>query len=269
MSTYRPPRERFRRAVRRLIIAVVALVAVWLLFENIVASAIHSNRQRHLSGSFQEPKPTVRAGDAVAVLQIPKLGVNQVVVEGASVNHLRGGPVRVSDGALPGAAGTMVMLGHRAGYGGPFARLDEIVPGDEVVVQARNGPIVRYVVSDVLRDAQVADLPLIDDGRSHLALVTSEGDRLSGAQLVVMAESPPLNDDPAQLPDLRSAAFERQPLGIDTALFNIAAVGGALCWVFLRRRVGFVVAACITSPVAVAAALWLMLMLDAVRPLTR
>lgn len=262
-------RARLRRAGRRLALSAVALIAVWLLFDHVAADAIHSNRQRHLSGSFQAPKPTVRPGDAVAVLQIPALGVNQVVVEGATVNHLRGGPVRVTDGALPGAPGSMVVLGHRHGYGAPFERLDEMVPGDQVVVQARNGPIVRYVVSNVLRDAQLADLPLVDDGQSHLVLVTSEGDRLSGAQLVVVADSPPVTDDPTKRPDLRSAAFERQPLGIDTALFNIAAIGAALCWVFLRSRVGTVTAACLTAPVAVAAALWLMLMLDAVRPLTR
>jgi sortase A len=242
---------------------------VWFGFEGLAAGALNSQRQRHLSGSFQAPKPTVRPGDAVAVIQIPILGVNEVVVEGASVDHLRGGPVRLTDGAMPGEAGALVILGHRAGYGAEFSRLTDLIPGNDVVVQARNGPIVDYKVVELRSDVALGDIEPAADDVARLLLITADGDRLSGGVDVVIAETAPVNDAEVRQPDLASAAFERQPLGIDAALFNISAIGAGLCWVFLRRRLSAVMAVCLTAPVAVTAALFMMFMLDNIRPLMR
>jgi sortase A len=261
--------HRLRQGAR--VLAAVAAVAaiVWFGFERLAAGALNDQRQRHLSGSFQSPKPAVRPGDAVAVIQIPSLDVNAVLVEGATVDHLRGGPARLTDGAMPGEAGAMVILGHRAGYGAEFKRITELQPGNDVVIQARNGPIIGYKVTELRKGVSLADVEVGTDDLARLLLVTASGSRLSGAVDVVIAEASPVNDTVARTPDLGGAAFERQPLGIDAALFNISAIGAALCWVFLRRRTSTAMAVCITLPVALTSALFFMFMLDSVRPLVR
>jgi LPXTG-site transpeptidase (sortase) family protein len=264
---------RWRRRLRRsagLFAATAAVAAlVWFGFERLAAGAVNGQRQRHLSGSFQSPKPTVRPGDAVAVIQIPSLDVNAVVVEGATVDHLRGGPVRLTDGAMPGEAGVMVILGHRAGYGAEFEKLTELLPGNDVVIQARNGPIIGYKVTELRSNVSLTDVDVSADGVARLLLVTGAGERLSGALDVVIAEALPVNGTVTRIPDLESAAFERQPLGIDAVLFDISAIGAAFCWVFLRRRTSPAMAVCITLPVAATSALFFMFMLDSVRPLVR
>jgi sortase A len=88
------------------------------------------------------PAPPVELGSGLAVLRIPRLGDGNdeppVVVEGVRVADLRSGPGHMPGTALPGELGNLVVSGHRTTYGAPFARLDELQPGDAVVVETRD-----------------------------------------------------------------------------------------------------------------------------------
>jgi len=79
-------------------------------------------------------------GDAIAVLHVPALAgfAPWVVVEGTSVEDLKSGPGRIRGTARPGEVGNVVLSGHRTTYGAPFARLDELRPGDRVVLETRD-----------------------------------------------------------------------------------------------------------------------------------
>jgi sortase A len=79
-------------------------------------------------------------GDGIAVLHVPALaGFDPwVVVEGTSVASLKRGPGHIRGTALPGEVGNVVLSGHRTTYGAPFARLDELLPGDSVVLETRD-----------------------------------------------------------------------------------------------------------------------------------
>jgi len=81
-----------------------------------------------------------RLGDAIGVLHVPALaGLRPwVVVEGTSVGILKSGPGHIRGTALPGELGNVVLSGHRTTYGAPFARLDELRPGDRVVLETRD-----------------------------------------------------------------------------------------------------------------------------------
>src|SRR5262249_48808383 len=63
-------------------------------------------------------------GDPVGIIKIPKIGVDQVVVEGTSVPGLRKGPGHYSESPLPGQLGNAAIAGHRTTYGAPFGDLD-------------------------------------------------------------------------------------------------------------------------------------------------
>ena len=76
------------------------------------------------------------------MLRIPRLGDwnddPPVVVEGVSRPRPEEGPRPHPGTALAGELGNHVVSGHRTTYGAPFNRLDELEPGDAVVVETRD-----------------------------------------------------------------------------------------------------------------------------------
>ncbi|WP_213450680.1 sortase [Rhizomonospora bruguierae] len=76
----------------------------------------------------------VDPGTAVAVLDVPAIGLHAVVFEGTSGDVLRSGPGHRRDTVLPGQAGASVVMGRRAAYGAPFRDLDLLLPGDLIFV---------------------------------------------------------------------------------------------------------------------------------------
>ena len=65
------------------------------------------------------PRP-VPTGEAVALLRIPKIGVEKAVVEGVGVEALKSGPGHYPTTPLPGQPGNAAIAGHRSTYGAPF-----------------------------------------------------------------------------------------------------------------------------------------------------
>jgi sortase A len=84
---------------------------------------------------------TVKQGDPLTRVVIPKLGVNAVVVEGTSAAALRAGAGHYPNTPLPGERGNVAIAGHRTTYGKPFNRLDELVAGDKIRLET---PLATY-----------------------------------------------------------------------------------------------------------------------------
>jgi sortase A len=111
------------------------------------------SQQLERTSSTTEPGPTTTTtpppppptGEAVAVIRIPKIGVDNAVVQGVGVEDLRKGPGHYPETPLPGQLGNAAIAGHRTTYGQPFNRLDELSPGDEIEVTTLAGSY-RYVV---------------------------------------------------------------------------------------------------------------------------
>ena len=80
----------------------------------------------------------------LARLRQPRLGVDQVVLDGASGRVLAFGPGHVAGSARPGDAGNVVISGHRDTH---FRWLGELNEGDLLIVQAPDGRTVRYSVA--------------------------------------------------------------------------------------------------------------------------
>ena len=76
---------------------------------------------------------------------IPKIGVDKIVVEGVGRNDLRKGPGHYPDTPMPGQPGNAAIAGHRTTYGAPFNRIDELEPGDEILVTTLQGPFTYEV----------------------------------------------------------------------------------------------------------------------------
>jgi sortase A len=110
-------------------------------------------------------------GSPVAILNISAIGVqNQVVVEGTTPENLTLGPGHLRSSALPGETGIAVLYGKRVTFGGPFAKIPELLPGEEIQVTTGQGTST-YVVK-VVGDSRFRIL--IDPAPNQLILLTAD-----------------------------------------------------------------------------------------------
>jgi sortase A len=110
-------------------------------------------------------------GTPVAILNISAIGVhNQVVVEGTSPENLTLGPGHLRSSALPGETGIAVLYGKRVTFGGPFAKLPQLLPGEEIQVTTGQGTST-YVVK-VVGDSKYRIL--VDPAPNQLILLTAD-----------------------------------------------------------------------------------------------
>jgi sortase A len=114
----------------------------------------------------------IKGGAPVALLESPRLGGSQVVVEGTSSRDLMLGPGHRPDTPLPGQQGVSVLFGRSSTFGGPFGSLHRLVPGDLVSVTTGQGRF-SYRIDSVRRsDSPFRPLPAAP---ARLSLVTSDG----------------------------------------------------------------------------------------------
>ncbi len=113
---------------------MVALVCLWMAAQLLYLGGVSEARdQRLLYDRFRSELaaatapvgPVTPVGDPVALITIPRLDVQQVVVEGTASGDLLAGPGHMRTTVLPGQVGTSVVLGRAASYGAPFARITD------------------------------------------------------------------------------------------------------------------------------------------------
>ncbi|WP_053746799.1 sortase [Streptomyces sp. NRRL WC-3618] len=114
-------------------------------------------------------------GTPVALIDVPALGMSQVVLEGTDSAVLTEGPGHRRDTPMPGQAGTSVLMGRAAAYGGPFGRLARLAAGNRFTVVTGQGKAT-YEVIGVRRAGDPAPAPLAA-GKGRLVLVTATGPR--------------------------------------------------------------------------------------------
>lgn len=143
------------------------------------------------------PAPPTPTGDAVAIIRIPKIDVEKAVVEGVSVDALKQGPGHYPTTPMPGQPGNAAIAGHRTTYGAPFYRLDELAPGDPILVTTRQGEFTYEVrESKIVKPTQNE---VLDPSEENLLTLTTCNPRFSAAQrLIIIAV---LVDEPAPAPD--------------------------------------------------------------------
>jgi sortase A len=112
-------------------------------------------------------------GKAAAVLEIPAIGLRDVVVEGTTSTDLQQGPGLMPATSFPGAAGEAVIAGRKLTYGAPFASIDHLRPGDRISVVDFLGSF-QYVVTGDSVVPPGKSLPVLHSNLGLLALVTSD-----------------------------------------------------------------------------------------------
>jgi sortase A len=86
-------------------------------------------RARILADSFED---RIKQGDAIGRIDIDRIGLNAVFLQGTDTGTLQHGPGHYLKTSLPGQPGTVAIAGHRTTYLAPFRHINEIEDGDEI-----------------------------------------------------------------------------------------------------------------------------------------
>jgi hypothetical protein len=182
----------------------------------------------------------LKAGTPVAYLEIPAIGLHQVVVEGTTSADLFLGPGHRRDTPLPGQAGVSVVLGRRASFGGPFARLSSLKKDATIRVTTGQGQFV-YKVAGLRREGDPVPPPLAT-GTGRLILATAAGSPFipNGVLRVDADLTAPALPGPARLVDSHTLPANEQLMAADpSTLWALAlwlqallaaVVGAAWAW---------------------------------------
>jgi sortase A len=143
-------------------------------------SQMLSNQQAPIGGP-------IAPGTPVFVLEIPRMGLREAVVEGTNARELTHGPGHLRTSPLPGQAGNVVVAAHNVAYGGSFHDLGRLRPGDHV--RAITGQThADYVVTSVKTVGKTKRDPLSPTSDDRLTLMTSTPMLTATHRLVVTAQ---------------------------------------------------------------------------------
>jgi sortase A len=133
------------------------------------------------------PLPPAPTGSAVAIIRIPKISVNDAVVEGVGVDDLKKGPGHYPNTPLPGQTGNAAIAGHRTTYGAPFYRLNELSAGDDIFVTTRDGTYDYKVAFS--NSVSPGDVAVLDPTSDHRLTLTTCTPRFTASKRLVVVST--------------------------------------------------------------------------------
>jgi len=155
------PRGDRRLAACGLCLAALSLIFMgqggWIIVKAQLAQVLLAKAWAETRAGATEARPWPWADTwPVARLEVPALGVDEIVLSGADGRTLAFAPGHLAGSALPGVPGNTVLAGHRDTH---FRFLRELAPGDEIHLESPDGAVHAYrvVSTEVLdhRDARV------------------------------------------------------------------------------------------------------------------
>jgi sortase A len=121
-----------------------------------VARERRVNAAARLEELARREQARVGSGHALGRIRLPTLHRSYVVVQGTDAGSLRKGPGHYPHTPLPGEPGTVAVAGHRTTYLAPFKTINDLHPGDPVVLEMPYGTFTyrvqetRIVLPDAL-----------------------------------------------------------------------------------------------------------------------
>jgi sortase A len=94
--------------------------------------------------------PTQRLGVTIGRLEIPAIGLEEVIREGIDLSVIDRGVAHWAGTAAAGGFGNMVLAGHRTTKTAPFLDLDRLRPGDSITVTGFDGRVAEYIVIETV-----------------------------------------------------------------------------------------------------------------------
>jgi sortase A len=169
------------------------LIIGFMLNVFVISDISHDRAQRLLYAEFRSSLKNggapvdspVAAGTPVAIIKIPSIDVDEVVVEGTSSRDLQRGVGHLRSSALPGQYGTSVLIGRRTSFGGAFGEIGSLEAGDEIQVVSAQGTTTYRVASKDTFGGE--DAAAFAPAGNALRLVTSASTFGTSKRLSVLA----------------------------------------------------------------------------------
>ena len=168
--------QRRLRWSQRILFITGILALGYVGFTILDARLYQASAKRSLESQIQlekqpheiQSKAAIKPGDVLGRLDIPRLGLSVVVLQGTGSRMLRLGTGHVEGTPLPGEAGNSGIAGHRDTF---FRGLKDIRSNDEIQFQTATG-LSRYAV-DWVKVVAPDDLSVLAPStESALTLVT-------------------------------------------------------------------------------------------------
>jgi len=120
------------------------------------------------SAPVEAPRRTAAAGTMLGRIEISRIGVDAIIVEGTEARSLRRAVGHIAGTAFPGGPGNSGIAGHRDTF---FRALRDVRQDDEIILTTLDGRY-RYTV-DSTQVVAPSDMGVLNDsGGSVLTLVT-------------------------------------------------------------------------------------------------
>jgi sortase A len=103
------------------------------------------SRNERIAYLARREERELKTGDAAGHIGIAKIGASYTIVQGTDELSLEKGPGHYPGTALPGMGQTVAIAGHRTTYLAPFRRINELRPGNRIVLNMPYGRFT-YVV---------------------------------------------------------------------------------------------------------------------------
>ena len=165
----------------------------WLLWGTGIKTAqaqvqLRSNLHEDAQPPTQVVLPPLH-GQAYAELQIPKIGLDWIVVQGIDTNSLKEGPGHYPGTSNPwDATGRVGIAGHRTTYLHPFYSLDRVAPGDQITLRTAHGTYVYRVTRVFVIPAGGSGYVLNQTAKPTLVLTTCAPRYSATHRLIVTAD---------------------------------------------------------------------------------
>lgn len=190
----------------------------------------------------------VTPGTPIALLQIPAIGVDEVVVEGTSSAETKRGVGHLRNSVLPGQPGESVLMGRQAAFGGVFGPLGQLRSGEMITVATGQG-VSKYRVIGIRQGS--TQLPALGADEGRLMLETASGVPFMPDGTLIVDAALVTKAYPQPTPVLSTINSDEQPLAGDTSgavalswlleLLVLIAVGAVVAWKRWDRRAAWIV----------------------------
>ena len=155
--------------------------------ENKATKSFEEKIDKNTKESKEDAFTNIKAGNEIAIINIPSIKLNTVVVESIEKQYLKHYVCHFENSAMPGQYGNFSLAGHSSyRYNEVFNELHKISLEDEIIIKTLNNEFT-YVVKDIFEvdpeDTYVLDQ---DNEKKELTIVTCTNNGKN--RLIVKAE---------------------------------------------------------------------------------
>jgi sortase A len=151
-------------------------------------AATRPERARQVDVAARQLRARLHPGQAIGRIEVDRIGLDMVLVEGTDADSLKKGPGRDGRTYLPGEGELVYIAGHRTTFGAPFAHIDRLRSGDRVELELPYGRFVYRVTRSVVVPAD--DLDRLRSHGSEVIALQACHPRFSARQRLIVYAVP-------------------------------------------------------------------------------